>query len=79
MIGTTSDMESNADILFPSISICSAIRGGYDVPSINHNSVNLSNTFIKLQIYVRNFNGDIQSIVLEPNKVEGESRDKILS
>ena len=82
MIGTTFDMESNAEVLYPSITICSSRAGdSYTstsyMSSISQRSLNLSSTFLRLNMHVRNNSGDIQQIRLEPNDVKGENRDEI--
>ena len=83
MMGTTSDMESNADILYPSITICSRRESdeymtSYNMSSMSQRSLNLSNIFVRLELYVRDINGDIKNILLETNNIKGENRYKIM-
>ena len=74
-------MESSADVLYPSITMCSSrASDSYHISnymSISQRILNLNNTFLKLEMHVRNDNGDIQEISLEPNDVKGENRDRI--
>lgn len=78
MIGTTSDMESNADVLYPSITMCSrrisdTFKNSYNMSSISRRSVNLSTTILRLELYVRNDNGEVEQMTIEPNN--SENRD----
>ena len=77
MIGTTSDMESNADVLYPSITMCSRrksdeYKSGYNMPAINQRTLNLSNTLYKLEMYVRNNNGEVEKVTVEPNNSDSK-------
>ena len=77
MIGTTSDMESNADVLYPSFTMCSrrenfAYRPTYNMTAIRHKSVNLSNTFLRLELYVRNDDGKVEKVIMEPDNVDSK-------
>ena len=77
MIGTTSDMESNAEVLYPSFTMCSrrenfAYRPTYNMTAIRHKSVNLSNTFLRLELYVRNDDGKVEKVIMEPDNVDSK-------
>ena len=78
MIGTTSDMESNADVHYPSITMCSrrksdAYKISYNMSAISQRTLNLSNTFLRMEMYVRNTDGEVEKIMVEPNKADREN------
>ena len=78
MIGTTSDMESNPDVQYPSITMCSrrnsdAYKISYNMSAISQRSLNLSNTFLRMEMYVRNTDGEVDKIMVEPNKADREN------
>ena len=71
--------ESNAEILYPSISVCSEtlhptlIRQNLSVP---HPSLNLSEIVAKIILWERNDTGQLQKLTIEPNDGKLENRDK---
>ena len=79
MIGTNSVAESNAEILYPSISVCSErltpIRIGQNL-SIPHPSLNLSEIVAKVILWERNDTGQLQKLTIEPKEGKLENRDK---
>ena len=79
MIGTTSDMESYADVLYPSITMCSrrksdAFKISYNMSAIRQRSWNLSNTFNSLELHVRNDNGVVEKINIMHSNNNTENR-----
>ena len=79
MIGTTSDMESYANVLYPSITMCSrtksdVLRTSNNMSTIHQRSWNLSNTFISLELHVRNGNGMVERIYIRPQ--DGDTENK---
>ena len=78
MIGTNSVEESNAEILYPSISVCSeriySIEMEKDLSATGMSS-NLTELLIGLQLWQRNDSGQLQKIVIDPMDVSLENRD----
>ena len=78
MIGTNSVEESSAEILYPSISVCSiriySIKAE-EYPLGFHMSSNLSELIIGLQLWQRNETGQLQKTVIDPMVDNLENRD----
>ena len=78
MIGTTSVEESSAEILYPSISVCSerafSTKMGEN-QSVVHPSLNLSELIIKIELWQRNDTGKLQKLMIEPTDGMLENRD----
>ena len=81
MIGTNSVMESSAEILYPSISVCSerlhSIKVGEN-HSVFHPSLNLSDMIVKILLWQRNDTGQLQPLVIQPTEGKWENRENIL-
>ena len=78
MIGTTSVEETTAEILYPSISVCSerlqSTKMGEN-QSVVHPSLNLSELIIKVELWQRNSTGQLEKIVIEPTDGKLNNRD----
>ena len=78
MIGTNSVEESSAEILYPSISVCSGRKYSIkpeEYPPGFHISSNLSELIIGLQLWQRNETGQLQKTVIDPMVGNLENRD----
>ena len=77
MIGTNSVEESSAEILYPSISVCSerwhSIKVGEN-HSVVHPSLNLSDIIVQILLWQRNDTGQLQRLVIEPTEGKWENR-----
>ena len=81
MIGTNSVMESSAEILYPSISVCSERLHSIKVGENNtvfHPSLNLSDMIVKILLWQRNDTGQLQPLVIQPTEGKWENRENIL-
>ena len=68
-------MENNADILYPSVTMCSKTRRDYSITSYNmsyisQRSLNMSSIFVGLTIHKKNINGDIEKLDLNQSNFE---------
>ena len=78
MIGTTSVMESNEEILYPSISACS-IRPGdkhYNASHTSQRSLNLSSIIAYAGFFKKNESGHIEKQIIATTKEGLKDRDE---
>ena len=83
MIGTNSIEESDAEILYPSISVCSerdaggnsTLNVGQNISSIDWH-LSLADLVLWLQLWQKNTSGELQLITIEPTDGKLENRDK---
>ena len=78
MIGTTSVMESNEEILYPSISACPVRRGDkhYNASYTSRRSLNLSNIIAYAGVLKKSESGHIETKIISPSKEGFTDRDK---
>ena len=68
-------MENNAEILYPSVTMCSRTQNdyyitSYDMSSISQRSLNMSSILVSLSIRKKNINGDIEQLYLNQSNFE---------
>ena len=76
MIGTTSVMESEEEIMYPSISVCSVRRGDkhHNASHTSQRSFNLSHVMASVEVYQRNNIGLIEKKTISPIVEDFEDR-----